>query len=776
MSEEAFFNSESISDLPDHLLTYQYQVGGHGSLAKWADYKMLRHPQEPIVYKRLPPDKRGLQEANFYFKVFATNTPPEIAKLRPIVPMFYGLFRDSNDVLYIGLEDVLANLANPSVCDLKMGRVACPPDASEAKIKAENAKYAHRDTVGFLFTGTKVYDQKSSRYLTVPRHYGRSLNLEAVYVNALLPFLQGDLRLAHSFLPLVEAVRSIFMEEPRPPIGLYRSSLLLAYDQYRSKVVVRLVDFAHCRPTSKADDPSGIIHGLDTLIDFLSRPELPPDLSYTSPFTFSSKVFAKETIGGLPFDTGYLDVRNTLRKRATANDTTYISSYTDPVGSFALSILCDSRKLRLSENLGDYNITCSLSHSSNENISLIFTSDYPVSVELADPFILNLSASLNRSTQNVTFPLVVSQIGDAYLVARAVVAEKSYLALGVRILVLRESGVVDLIFRIGLIILLILATFFMGCEVNINVIKSYARKPVGPILGFCCQFIIMPAVAIALAKLTPINPAFGFGLFISGCCPGGGASNVWTRLLGGDLDLSLTMTLFSSLAALGMLPLLLFAFARFFTAIDVSAVPYGPIVANLLYLFVPVVSGLLIRHFRPTWADRLRRGVQPMSCIFLTYVIGFGTFANFSIFRLMGRYPLIIVVGAALPIIGYVAGFLLALLCRRSWPVIVAISIETGVQNVGVGILILISAIPQPQGDLGAVMPIIIAITTPLGLLIALIVRLIVRRLKRRQKQDEEEELEDGSWDSHCSLDTGVEGQTRSASGFRGLDEEKGKF
>lgn len=60
-------------------------------------------------------------------------------------------------------------------------------------------------------------------------------------------------------------------------------------------------------------------------------------------------------------------------------------------------------------------------------------------------------------------------------------------------------------------------------------------------------------MAIALAKLTPINPAFGFGLFISGCCPGGGASNVWTRLLGGDLDLSLTMTLFSSLAALGEL-------------------------------------------------------------------------------------------------------------------------------------------------------------------------------------------------------------------------------
>ncbi|KAL5971164.1 Sodium/bile acid cotransporter 5 [Taenia solium] len=225
-----------------------------------------------------------------------------------------------------------------------------------------------------------------------------------------------------------------------------------------------------------------------------------------------------------------------------------------------------------------------------------------------------------------------------------------------------------------------------------------------------------------------------------------------------------------------MFPLLLFAFARFFTTIDVSAVPYGPIVANLLYLFVPVTGGLLIRHFRPTWADRLRRGVQPTSCIFLIYVIGFGTFANFSIFRLMGRYPLIIPIGAALPIIGYAAGFLMALLFRRSWPVIVAISIETGVQNVGVGMLILISAIPQPEGDLGAIMPIIIAITIPIVLLIAFIVRLIVRQRKRRRRNGEEEELEDGSWDSHSSLDTGIENRTRDASGFRGSDEEKAKF
>lgn len=42
-----------------------------------------------------------------------------------------------------------------------------------------------------------------------------------------------------------------------------------------------------------------------------------------------------------------------------------------------------------------------------------------------------------------------------------------------------------------------------------------------------------------------------FGLFTFGSSPGGGASNMWTVLLGGNLNLSITMTFISTLAAFG---------------------------------------------------------------------------------------------------------------------------------------------------------------------------------------------------------------------------------
>uniref|UniRef100_A0A5K3G180 Kinase n=1 Tax=Mesocestoides corti TaxID=53468 RepID=A0A5K3G180_MESCO len=193
------------------------------------------------------------------------------------------------------------------------GRVGCPPDVGEAKIQKENSKYPHREAVGFLLTGMKIYRRETRQYLTVPRYYGRSLDPEAVcnnvahspnrriiyevakpwndvnganglvYYAALMPFLQGDPQLAQVFVTRVEALRAIFVDPPVPPFAFYCSSLLLAYDESRSRVSVKLVDFAHWRPImGDVVDPSGLLHGLNTLIEFLSLDS--STVAYSAPF------------------------------------------------------------------------------------------------------------------------------------------------------------------------------------------------------------------------------------------------------------------------------------------------------------------------------------------------------------------------------------------------------------------------------------------------------------------------------------------------------------
>ncbi|VDM27163.1 unnamed protein product, partial [Hydatigera taeniaeformis] len=216
--------------------------------------------------------------------------------------------------------------------------------------------------------------------------------------------------------------------------------------------------------------------------------------------------------------------------------------------------------------------------------------------------------------------------------------------------------------------------------------------------------------------VVPIKPEFGFGLLTTGCCPGGGGSNIWTLLLHGDLNLSMTMTFISSIAALGMMPLMLFIFGRFFIDIQSLRIPYLLIVGQLCYITVPVLLGMVVKWRLPKLGQLLVRLLRPLSFLFITIIIGFGVYTNLPIYRLIGIYPVIIPTATALPWIGFFLAGFLAFICRRSKAEILTICIETGIHNSGIAILVLIYSMPQPEGDMGAVMPIVVSIFTPLPL------------------------------------------------------------
>nr|VZI02462.1 unnamed protein product [Spirometra erinaceieuropaei] len=183
--------------------------------------------------------------------------------------------------------------------------------------------------------------------------------------------------------------------------------------------------------------------------------------------------------------------------------------------------------------------------------------------------------------------------------------------------------------------------------------------------------------------------------------------------------------------ALGMIPLLLLTLGKLLKPLSVDSLPYGMIALQLLLMFLPVTAGLLTRHFRPSLADKLRLAVRPAALLFLLYVLIFGCLAYLSIYKLMVRYPLLVVVAVVLLLSGYLLGFALARLLCCSWPVVTAISVSMGIPNSGVAILILMNAMPQPEGDLGAIMPIIVALVTPVPLMCIFLVRSVVKLIKR---------------------------------------------
>ena len=134
--------------------------------------------------------------------------------------------------------------------------------------------------------------------------------------------------------------------------------------------------------------------------------------------------------------------------------------------------------------------------------------------------------------------------------------------------VARKKTIQSKLFSYSVAILVSLAYINMGCAMDLKVVKETLKKPIGPMIGFICQYIFMPLIAFALGFIFPASEAFGqkasthapmqLGLFVTGCSPGGGASNIWTVMFGGNLDLSITMTAISTFAAFFMMPAWIF--------------------------------------------------------------------------------------------------------------------------------------------------------------------------------------------------------------------------
>lgn len=145
----------------------------------------------------------------------------------------------------------------------------------------------------------------------------------------------------------------------------------------------------------------------------------------------------------------------------------------------------------------------------------------------------------------------------------------------------------------------------------------------------------MPLCSFALGLLLfPDSPELALGLFFTGVSPGGGASNMWTLLLEGNIHLSIIMTTISTIAAFGMMPIWIFTLGKvIFDRADLR-VPYVRIAFMAAGFVIPVLIGVLIQKFLPKVAKFLVRILKPLSAFLILFVITLAMITNFYIFEL----------------------------------------------------------------------------------------------------------------------------------------------
>ena len=238
-----------------------------------------------------------------------------------------------------------------------------------------------------------------------------------------------------------------------------------------------------------------------------------------------------------------------------------------------------------------------------------------------------------------------------------------------------------------------LAVIMFGVSLGITIedFKRLFNKPKILLTGVFSQFILFPALTFLLIKAINPAPSIALGMFLVAACPGGNISNFMTQMAKGNSALSVSMTAFATLVSLVMTPLNFQVWSSFHepTAEILRAVeldPFTLVRLVLLILGIPLVLGMLFRHYKPTIALKMMKILKPFSLIvFMTLIVlAFGK--NFDIFLDHIHYVIFIV--AIHNIVGYVSGFYFAKSMKLSFINQKTLSIETGIQNAGLGLLL----------------------------------------------------------------------------------------
>lgn len=160
-----------------------------------------------------------------------------------------------------------------------------------------------------------------------------------------------------------------------------------------------------------------------------------------------------------------------------------------------------------------------------------------------------------------------------------------------------------------LIIIPILAVlmFSIGLSLKSDDFKKMARQPLPIAIGMFGQILLLPVLALTIATILRLPAEFAVGLVLISCCPGGSSSNIFSKLSGGDVALSVSLTALSSIITMFTLPFFMaMAMGLLSDTVTEIHLPVGAMFGqNVILMLVPILLGAILRKTAPVTAGKV---------------------------------------------------------------------------------------------------------------------------------------------------------------------------
>ena len=287
-------------------------------------------------------------------------------------------------------------------------------------------------------------------------------------------------------------------------------------------------------------------------------------------------------------------------------------------------------------------------------------------------------------------------------------------------------------------IFILIIMFGLGAGLTPKDFTLALRRPWGLVVGWVAQFGIMPLTSFVLivAVLIPFSPPEGvlfiaLGALIMGSVPAGTTSNLFTYFSKGNVALSVTMTVNSTLWAFIMTPLALWAYSNLLGLDESLSVPPGELATVIVGLIIPVGIGMLIRRLSANIGSLIELIGSVFGLLFIPFLIAVWVPRNWQLL-LDTNWPTY-VVAIGLGAVGMLAAYFMSKLLRLHPANARTIALEAGINNGPLAIAVIVAVyIDNPGLDQILLVP---ALYSLFIVLLSTVVTLFFRRANLAAEQ-----------------------------------------
>ena len=250
-------------------------------------------------------------------------------------------------------------------------------------------------------------------------------------------------------------------------------------------------------------------------------------------------------------------------------------------------------------------------------------------------------------------------------------------------------------------IVLALVMFGVALGIKPRTFLDILKNPKSMIVGILCQILLLPALTLCLVMLLGdyITPMIALGMILVAACPGGNISNFITSLSRGNTELSVSLTAFNTALCIFTTPLNFAFWGKLYinyannhnlTNIPELQIPLGDIFQSIFIIMgIPLVLGILCGHYYPKVTKILQKPLQNLSIIIFIVMVIFILKGNFDVFKQVIKFIFLIVFLHNLLALGI--GFGTSTLLKLPYKDRRTLTVETGIQNSGLGLILLLN-------------------------------------------------------------------------------------